>query len=117
MALTKQQKILLEKKIYNMLMNTISESEKKSDKKNSDNLQTRRENVMKWLDTDQSNHAPLAYELWNVTSDDDVEKGNARSLFTKKFKGHDPSGKEYKFTDDEINKLYNMKDRYLKIFK
>ncbi len=107
--LTKEQKKLFEDVIYNILSESLTESES-SNKKGT--RQGRRESVMKWLDNNLTNHAAIAYKLYKTKMGDEVEEGNARSLFTKKYKGRDSSGKPYSFDDSEITTLYNMKDSY-----
>ena len=113
--LTESQKKFIEDTVYSILKESIFEQgrEKKSSDSESKDKVAKRDSVMKWLDSDQSNHAALAYKLYNAENGDDIEQGNARSLFTKKYQGHDGEGKPYSFDDDEITRLYNIKDDYI----
>lgn len=81
----------------------------KSDEEGNEENSTKRAEVMTWLASAQNLHSVLAYKLFPHLS-----KGGARSEFSKKFTGEDPSGNEYSFSAEEINKLYNMKDDYIK---
>lgn len=118
--LTEKQKKVLEEAIYGVLKESIFEYAPMSNDANNDgetDKRAKRESVMKWLRSDQSNHAALAYRLYGAENGDDVEQGNARSLFTKKFQGQDAEGKQYSFDDDEITRLYNMKDDFIQAMK
>lgn len=120
--LTEAQKLQLENKIYNLIKegmfenafmeNAFYEGEKDNnttgDKTSSDDNSTVRVQVQKWLDSAQQLHSQLAYRLWP-----DMNEDEARSLFSKKYRGEDASGKEYSFDDDEMNSLYNMKDKFI----
>lgn len=64
--------------------------------------------VMKWLHSAQEKHSQLAYNLFP-----DITKDAARSLFSKKYRQEDNEGNSYHFDEEEINKLYNMKDDFL----
>lgn len=74
----------------------------------SDGTDKKRSEVMKWLDSAQELHSVLAYKLWP-----DKDEDEARSLFSKKYRGEDAEGHEYSFDDEDINNLFNMKDRYI----
>lgn len=70
-------------------------------------MDMKRNAVMTSLKQDILNHAPLAYELY--PSADESEKATARSLFSKKATGTpDADGQVRHFSDEEINKIYNM---------
>lgn len=69
---------------------------------------SKKDSVLKWLDTAQELHSVLAYELWP-----DMDEDTARSLFSKKYRGHDDDGNSYHFDDEEINDLYNMRDDFI----
>ena len=71
-------------------------------------ISSKKESVLKWLDTAQELHSVLSYELWP-----DMDEDTARSLFSKKYRGHDDDGNSYHFDDDEINDLYNMRDDFI----
>lgn len=60
--------------------------------------------VMKWLDSAQQLHSVLSYDLFPDMTDD-----AARSYFSKKWRGVE--GKS--FNDKEINRLYDLKDKYI----
>ena len=130
--LTKEQKALLEKRIYGLIKESIFENgfdegffmeknernhergDKGEDgilktKKSSDNrdMSGKKDLVYKWLDSAQELHSVLAYELYP-----DMTKDAARSLFSKKYNG-ESQGKDYEFNELEINKLFNMRDTFI----
>jgi hypothetical protein len=105
--LTLGQKHLLEEKIYREIKRELNEKVDKS------KLSTMRKSVMKWLKSRQQLHSVLAYTLYNKQNADEDEKATVRSLFSKKFRGKDANGNNYYFSDDEIVKLFNMKDRFI----
>ncbi len=96
-------------KLTNLIAESIIEflNEKKSSKKDVVS-KTKYDTVLKWLKNDQENNASVARELWPQMDDD-----TARSLFSKKVRGHDSNGKKYSFKAHEINKLYNMKEKFI----
>ena len=127
--LTNRQKQLLEKRIYNLIKESIFENGfdenyfmergegrrekhdtgvKSSEKGEKNNLSGKEELVYKWLDSAQELHSVLAYELYP-----DLTKDGARSQFSKKYRGEDDNGKQYKFDELEINKLFNMRDDFI----
>ena len=127
--LTNRQKQLLEKRIYNLIKESIFENGfdenyfmergegrrekhdtgvKSSEKGEKNNLSGKEELVYKWLDSAQEIHSVLAYELYP-----DLTKDGARSQFSKKYRGEDDNGKQYKFDELEINKLFNMRDDFI----
>ena len=125
--LTKKQKLQLENKIYNLINegifedafteNLYYEDNDSSDDDKKDNQKTdkdsevdtnARQMVDRWLDSAQQLHSHLAYRLWPG-----MDKDEARSLFSKKYRGEDSEGKTYSFNDKEIDTLYNMKDRFI----
>lgn len=117
--LTEKQKLQLENKIYHLIKegmfeNAFEENFYQEREENDNNGNTKDDNnsarysVDRWLDSAQQLHSQLAYRLWP-----DMDKDEARSLFSKKYRGKDASGKEYAFDDDEINTLYNMKDKFI----
>lgn len=130
--LTEQQKKLLEGKIEKIIREYIEENDfleqlkakhRKNNGENKDIKKAEREagkenelekssskrnDVMKWLDSAQELHSVLSYDLWP-----DLDKDSARSEFSKKYNGEDANGKEYDFTDGEINTLYNMRDDFI----
>ena len=126
--LTKKQKLQLENRIYNMINEGVfedaftenlyyedndsskeddKEDDEKSEKDKKENSNAR-QMVDRWLDSAQQLHSQLAYRLWPG-----MDKDEARSLFSKKYRGEDAEGKEYSFNDREIDTLYNMKDRFI----
>ena len=130
--LTRKQKALLERRIYDLIKESIFEngfdenffmekkekSHEKDDKGEERNLKSKKSSderdtsgkkdlVYKWLDSAQELHSVLSYELYpNMTKD------AARSLFSKKYNG-ESQGKEYEFNELEINKLFNMRDTFI----
>lgn len=130
--LTSKQKTLLENKIYSLLKESMFENgyfenqfyEKKekdapehddTDRESPDSsIEHKREIVMKWLDSDLELHSTLAYELYPDKVGNENQEGSARSVFSKKYNGKDATGKEYSFDDEEINKLYNLRNKYIK---
>lgn len=130
--LTERQKIALENQIYNMLKesmfengyfeNQFYEKKRKESPKHDDfdsensstSIEHKRDIVMKWLDSDLELHSTLAYELYPDKTGSENQEGSARSLFSKKYNGKDASDKKYSFDDEEINKLYNLRNKYIK---
>lgn len=117
--LTLKEKKILEERIYNILKESVFEvSDSQPREKESDNeKEGKRKSVMKWLKSAQQLHSTLAYELYNVTNASEDDKATYRSLFSKKYRGEDSNGNHYDFTPEEINSLYNMKDRFIKKIK
>ena len=67
----------------------------------------KRKAVMNTLKDPKFNHAQLAYSLYHPK--DKSEKDTVRSLFSKKATGKpDADGAVRSFSDEEINKLYQM---------
>jgi hypothetical protein len=140
--LNNRQKRLLENQIYRMLKESMFENgfyengffEKENEHKHHDeeehedeehahyegdsesrgDIEHKREIVMKWLDSDLELHSTLAYELYPDKRGNENDEGAARSLFSKKYKGKDPTGKPYSFDSEEINKLYNLRNKFIK---
>ena len=58
-------------------------------------------------------HSQIAYELWGISENaSEEEKGAARSLFSKKFRGaKNDNGSEYGFSRQETNKMWRMMSR------
>ena len=126
--LTLQEKKLLENKICKLIRESIfengfyengfrengfyeaskNEHNEGDDKKSSKNEKERYDLIIRWLDTAQELHSVLSYELWP-----DKDKDTARSEFSKKYRGHDDDGKKYRFTEDEVNDLYNMREDFI----
>lgn len=107
----------LNDKEINVLVGMINESiqrqlnESKKAKKNKDEksaASNKKNSVLKWINSAQIDAAVLCKQLWPHMNQD-----TARSLFSKKRRGHDANGIPYSFNDDEINKLFNMKDRFI----
>ena len=129
MKLTEKQKTILENKIYNLIKESFNENsflengyfensfpensfmEKKHEhSEDGEEDSEKRLLVMKWLDSEQDKHSVLAYELWP-----DKDKDQARSDFSKNWRGEDGTEhKKYSFTPEEINKLYNLRNDYIK---
>lgn len=127
--LTDKQKTLLENHIYNLIKESIFENgfdenfymergegrrEKHdtgvegAEKGEKGEISGKAELVYKWLDSAQELHSVLAYKLYP-----ELTKDGARSEFSKKYRGRDDEGKEYKFDELEINKLFNMRDDFI----
>lgn len=70
--------------------------------------QNKEQEVIQWLKDDQENNAAVARELW-PNKDEDA----ARSEFSKKVRGKDASGKPYSFDAEDVNRLYNIKNRFI----
>lgn len=114
MELNEKQKALLENKIYNIIKESFFENnflEKENNhEENDENLSHKTTLVMKWLDSEQDKHSTIAYRLWP-----DKDKDQARSDFSKAWRGEDGTEhKEYSFTPEEINKIYNLRNDYIK---
>lgn len=127
MKLNEEQKTLLENKIYKIvkesffendfLENSFLEKKKEPSKEPKENhnkdlkdLSHKTNLVMKWLDSEQDKHSTIAYRLWP-----DKDKDQARSDFSKAWRGEDGTEhKEYSFTPEEINKIYNLRNDYIK---
>lgn len=119
MKLTEKQKTILENKIYNLIKESFNENdffengffEKKrhADSEEDSNIEHKTELVMKWLDSEQDKHSVLSYKLWPGK-----DKDQARSDFSKAWRGEDNEGKPYSFEPEEINKLYNLRNDYIK---
>lgn len=90
---------------------TLKEWEEKN--KKADNFSTRKNAVLTWLKNEVTKHSQIAYELWGISENSsEEEKGAARSLFSKKFRGaKNDNGSEYGFTRQEINKMWRMMSR------
>lgn len=90
----------------------VGEGEKSSDEggENKHRVQNAKLSSMTaWLNSDQLNQASLARQIWP-----DMDEDTARSLFSKKVRGHDAEGKPYSFTESELNTLYNIKNSFVK---
>lgn len=61
--------------------------------------------VLRWLKTDVINNAEIMRRLWPGRKKYEDSK---RSMFSKKVRGKDNTGKPYKFTDAEITRLYSI---------
>lgn len=59
---------------------------------------SKRRNIYSRLNDKKIDYAPIAYKLWPDMSED-----SARSWFSKKV-----NGKNAKFSDDEVSKIYNI---------
>lgn len=122
MKLSKEQKTLLENKIYRLLKESFFENDfmenlalekkkgksKKNDEDDDSSIENKRELIMKWLDSEQELHSVLAYKLWP-----DKDEDQARSDFSKKWRGEDSTHKPYSFDDKEINVLYNLRNDFI----
>ena len=98
----------VKKEIYkNRIKQIIKEEYAKLNEKSNQSGDTKRKAVMAALKDPKFNHAQLAYSLYHPK--DKSEKDTVRSLFSKKATGKpDADGAVRSFSDDEINKLYQM---------
>jgi hypothetical protein len=123
-----REKKLLEEKIYRILKESMyeefmgeeGEAQKDDAGVNSSRLnpedgrrnkrasQNKEQEVIQWLKDDQENNAAVARELWPNKDED-----TARSEFSKKVRGKDASGKPYSFDAKDVNRLYNIKNRFI----
>lgn len=104
--LTKEQKRILEDKIYAIAKNRIREW-KESDKENDSIEKEERETIFNWLNSDTVNQAEVAYQLYGAESDRD--KASVRSLFYKKLHGEkNDNGVPYDFSNSELNKISSI---------
>lgn len=97
---------LIEEKQKNIIKTKLTEQITKEviQKLNEDNTENKRNAIMKALNNDMYNHAELAYTLYP-----NMDKDAARSYFSKKFRQEpDDDGQIRHFSEDEINKIYNM---------
>lgn len=110
-------KSIIKESIFEIANEGNEPSQNNNHSNDSSDKMAKRDSVMSWLDTAQELHSVLSYELWGKKNASETEKASARSLFSKKFRGEDADGKEYHFDDNEINSLYNMKNRYINKIK
>ena len=127
-----REKKLLEDKIYRILKESmyeefmgeegnLNDKEQKDDagvnssrlnpddgRRNKRASQEKEHEVIQWLKDDQENNAAVARELW-PNKDEDA----ARSEFSKKVRGKDADGKPYSFDAKDVNRLYNIKNRFI----
>lgn len=81
------------------------EKHNKSNKPNGNkNLGKKRQRVIDYLKQDKVDIAQFAYDLWP-----DKDEDSARSYFYKCLDGKlNDSGEHYRFSDEEVNRLYSM---------
>lgn len=127
-----REKKLLEEKIYRILKESMYEEfmgeegnlnnkEQKDDagvnssrlnpedgRRNKRAPEDKEQEVIQWLKDDQENNAAVARELWPGKDED-----AARSEFSKKVRGKDANGKSYSFDAKDVNRLYNIKNRFI----
>ena len=85
----------------------MQEAVQRINEDNDDSTANKRKSVMNLLKDDKFNHAELARHLWHPK--DQGEEDTCRSLFSKKATGKpDADGAVRSFSDDEINKLYEL---------
>lgn len=103
-------KSLKNTKKQDRIASIVNENIKKviKSKINEDNdIDNKRNAVMKSLKDNIYLHSELAYKLYHPK--DQSERDTARSLFSKKVNGKpDADGNIRSFDGDEVNKLYNM---------
>ena len=98
----------VKKEIYkNRIKKIIKEEYAKLNEDDEQSGDIKRKAVMNTLKDPKFNHAQLAYNLYHPK--DQSEKDTVRSLFSKKATGKpDNDGAVRNFSDEEINKLYQM---------
>ena len=98
----------VKKEIYkNRIKKIIKEEYAKLNEDDEQSGDIKRKAVMNTLKDPKFNHAQLAYDLYHPK--DQSEKDTVRSLFSKKASGKpDNDGAIRSFSDEEINKLYQM---------
>ena len=98
----------VKKEIYkNRIKQIIKEEYAKLNENDKQSSDMKRKAVMDTLKDPKFNHAQWAYSLYHPK--DKSEKDTVRSLFSKKATGKpDADGAVRSFSDDEINKLYQM---------
>ena len=98
----------VKKEIYkNRIKKIIKEEYAKLNEDDEQSGDMKRKAVMNTLKDPKFNHAQLAYDLYHPK--DQSEKDTVRSLFSKKASGKpDNDGAIRSFSDEEINKLYQM---------
>ena len=98
----------VKKEIYkNRIKKIIKEEYAKLNEDDEQSGDIKRKAVMNTLKDPKFNHAQLAYDLYHPK--DQSEKDTVRSLFSKKATGKpDNDGAIRSFSDEEINKLYQM---------
>lgn len=85
----------------------MQEAVQRINEDNDDSTANKRKSVMNLLKDDKFNHAELARHLWHPK--DQGEEDTYRSLFSKKATGKpDADGAVRSFSDEEINKLYEL---------
>lgn len=127
-----REKKILEEKIYRILKESmyeefmgeegnLNDKEQKDDagvnssrlnpedgRRNKRASEDKEQEVIQWLKDDQENNAAVARELWPGKDED-----AARSEFSKKVRGKDADGKPYSFDAKDVNRLYNIKNRFI----
>lgn len=106
---TNSEDVIDEKKVSKKLKNKIakkSEHNKHKKKSSSEQMKNKRTFVLKRLKNDDVNSASYMRKLWHPSKD---EEDSARSYFYKCRDGElNDSGVPYSFSDDEINRLYQL---------
>lgn len=104
------EKCITEERKKNLIRKVVAEELSRALNEGDDNEESgsiKRNAVMKTLKDPKFNHAQLAYDLYHPK--DQSEKDTVRSLFSKKATGKpDNDGAVRKFSDEEINQLYQM---------
>ena len=98
----------VKKEIYkNRIKQIIKEEYAKLNENDKQSSDMKRKEVMNTHKEPKFNHAQVAYDLYHPK--DQSEKDTVRSLFSKKATGKpDADGAVRSFSDEEINKLYQM---------
>lgn len=104
--LTREQKIMLENKIYSLIKKRLTEWKDKDEKGGDDDamMEKKRKTVLDRLEDDSVNQAQIAYEVYG--SEGPEEEAADRSKFYKKQHGRkNDNGVPYEFSNTEINKI------------
>ncbi len=108
--LTKEEKKLLENKIYGIIKNYLNEWKNKEEKDDDGEISKDEENtILNWIDNSTVNKAAIAYDLYDAESES--EEASARSLFYKKLDNKkNDNGIPYEFSETELNKISSIMD-------
>lgn len=107
-------KKLLENYFYNTIKSSLNEDSSSDTKKN----KNKRRQVLDWLRQNSRNkqsyrlnHAQVMRDLWHPDKDEEDAK---RSLFSRKLREEpNKDGGVERFTDEEVNSLFNIMSNYM----
>ena len=105
--LTKEQKMILEDRIYKIIKKRLNEKKGGNDETETSVSGKKEETILNWVNDDTVNQAQIAYKMYGAKSEG--EKANARSLFYKKLHGEpNDNGVPYHFTEVELNTIESL---------